>query len=169
MSVAASLLFLFLDFFWLRIFKIFIGSIQYVNENILKYFKNPHAKRDKRGTKKEAATITFELINFYINSWRFGLLKVHVIYQKKSCTDGGNPTIFYFIWVSSHLNINWSSWLTYLTAFHRMLLKSSQLQIRIFLEASWILYLKSKNILRQNILYFPNEKIFGSVFLMLMI
>ena len=78
--------------FWLRILKIFITKIIW----------NPRAERDKGGTKKEAATITFELINSYINSWRFGLLKVHVIYQKKSCTDGGNPTKKINFWVTSH-------------------------------------------------------------------
>ena len=42
--------------FWLRIFEIFIESIQYDNENIPKYFKNPEPKRDKKRNNQEAAT-----------------------------------------------------------------------------------------------------------------
>ena len=36
---------------------------------------------------------------------RLGRLKVHVINQKKSCTDGGNPTKKLHFWVTSHFKI----------------------------------------------------------------
>ena len=50
----------------------------------------------------EKGTI-FAILN--LNNWRLGRLKVHVIKQKKSFTDGGNPTKKF--WVTSRKKKSW--------------------------------------------------------------